>query len=127
MANKQTKRDFFDQMIYVLSTIFEISERDIQYHYKNGPNALPTGMTAYNIKSFDEKPILDCLDMDDAIGGWIVILEPEEKQAEDANGVPQYQIVDGVKVAKTRAPHVYIGSSSRGTLSEMRERFTGSA
>ena len=108
MAN-ETKRDFYDEMVHILATIFKVGQMDIQYHYSNGEDELPTGMTAYNIKSFDDKPIVDCLQMDDAIAGWIVILEPEELQAEDANGVPQFRVVDGMKVPKTRPPHIYIG------------------
>ena len=121
-ATAQPQPNFYDTLMDIIENVFKTI--DIQYHYKNGENELPTGCTVYNIQTFDDKPIRDALQLEDAPSGWICILESSATPAEDAKGNPQYTVVDGAMVAKTRPPHVYIGSSKRGKLEDMRNIFT---
>ena len=125
MANATTQAlDFYDTLMNLIESVYKTA--NIQFHYSDGRDKLATGCTVYDIQTFDDKPIKDCLQMDDAPSGWLCVLEESTTQSEDTSGNPKFKMVDGVMVPQTRPPHVYIGRGG-DSLKNLRNRFTGSA
>ena len=96
------------------------------YHHKDGDDKPPTGMTAYDISSFDDKPIQALLKKCGPVG-WLCIITDGVTTSKDANGNVIYDTVlsdDGTMrmEPKTRPPHVYIGRGG-GSLDQMEDMF----
>ena len=121
MANETTS--FWSELKLAVAVL---KPMNVVFQYRDGSDKPPTGFTAYDISSFDDKPIVALLKKSGPLG-WLSIITKDVSPSKDKSGNPIYDMVlqdDGSTTMepRTRPPHIYIGIGG-GSLDQLEDMF----